>query len=133
MPRASEAQPPSTKPPSRGPVAAGLQDGGSGQGAGPPGPGNAVLHLSCLLGSAVSGPSNQQEGRLVDVIARLSGANSAGWHPAVTGLVVDFEGQERFAHAHQLVSLSYESAVLSVEPAALGPFERRPGEVLLKR
>ena len=69
----------------------------------------------------------------MDVIARLSGANSAGWHPAVTGLVVDFEGQERFAHAHQLVSLSYESAVLSVEPAALGPFERRPGEVLLKR
>ncbi len=92
-----------------------------------------VLHLSCLLGTAVSGPSDQQSGRLVDVIARLSGANSAGWHPAVTGLVVDFEGQERFAHAHQLVSLSYAEAVLSVEPAALGPFERRPGEVLLQR
>ena len=56
----------------------------------------------------MTGPSNQHPGRLVDVIARLAGANSAGWHPAVTGLVVDFDGEERFAHAHQLVSLSYE-------------------------
>jgi hypothetical protein len=70
---------------------------------------------------------------LTDVIARLAGANSAGWHPAVTGLVVDFDGQERFAHAYQLVGLSYEGAVLSVAPRDLGLFERRPGEVLLER
>jgi hypothetical protein len=92
-----------------------------------------VQHLSCLLGTTVIGPSNQHPGRLVDVIARLAGANSAGWHPSVTGLVVDFDGEERFAHARQLVSLSYEGAVLSVEPSDLGPFERRPGEVLLER
>ncbi len=67
------------------------------------------------------------------MIARLAGANSASWHPAVTGLVVDFDGQERFAHARDLVSLTYEAAVLRVEPAALGLFERRPGEVLLER
>ena len=58
---------------------------------------------------------------MVDVIARLAGANSASWHPAVTGLVVDFDGQERFAHARDLVSLTYEAAVLGVEPADPGP------------
>ena len=92
-----------------------------------------MLHLSCLLGITVSGPSNQQSGPLVDVIARLAGANSAGWHPAVTGLVVDVDGEKRFAHARQLVSMTYESAALSVELTDLGPFERRPGEVLLER
>jgi len=72
---------------------------------------------------------------LVDVIAHLAGANFAGWHPAVTGLVVDVDvdGQDRFARFDQLVSLSYEAAILSAEPADLGPFERRPGEVLLER
>jgi CBS domain-containing protein len=91
------------------------------------------LHLSCLLGTAVSGPGEVETGRLVDVIARLAGANSAGWHPAVSGLVVDVDGRQRFAHAHQLLSLTYGQAVLSVEPADLGPFERRPGEILLER
>lgn len=81
----------------------------------------------------MSGPGNHQFGRLADVIARLAGANSTGWHPAVTGLVVDLDGQDRFAHAYQLVSLTYEAAILSVEPEDLGLFERRPGEVLLER
>ena len=79
------------------------------------------------------GPARQGAGRLVDVIARLAGANSPGWHPTVTGLVVDFEGQEKFAHARHLVRLGYEEAVLRTEPADLGPCERRPGEVLLER
>jgi CBS domain-containing protein len=70
---------------------------------------------------------------LTDVIARLAGAGSPGWHPAVTGVVVNYDGLDRFAHAHQLLALSYDGARLNVEPAELGPFERRPGEVLLDR
>ena len=94
----------------------------------------AVLHLSCVLGIPVVGPSGQQVGRLADVIARLAGAGTAvAWHPGVTGLVVNLDGEDKFAHAYQIVSLGYESARLSIEPGALGPFERRPGEVLLGR
>jgi len=96
-----------------------------------------VLHLSCVLGIPVTGPDGHNAGRLADVIARLAGATgdsaNVAWHPLVTGLVVDFEGQERFAHAYQLVSLDNESARLSVDPEDLGSFERRPGEMLLGR
>jgi CBS domain-containing protein len=93
-----------------------------------------ALHLSCLLGIPVLGPAEHHEGRLVDVIARLAGETTVGtWHPLVTGLVVDYDGQDRFAHAYQVDSLSYDSARLSVDPKDLGPFERRPGEVLLAK
>ncbi len=93
-----------------------------------------MLHLSCLLGIPVVGPVEQHVGRLVDVIARLAGETMTGtWHPSVTGLVVDYDGQDRFAHAHEIESLSYEAARLTVDPKDLGPFERRSGEVLLAK
>jgi len=47
--------------------------------------------------------------------------------------VVNCQGQDKFAHAYQIVTLGQEFAQLSIEPADLGPFERRPGEVLLGR
>jgi CBS domain-containing protein len=100
----------------------------------PSSPGGDVLHLSCLLGIPVMGPDEQHPGRLSDVIARMdTDGSGATFHPLVTGLVVDFEGQDRFAHAYQVASLSYEAARLSVDPKDLGLFERRPGELLLAR
>ena len=94
----------------------------------------AVLHLSCLLGVDVTGPGRQNVGKLVDVIARLAEPGSAvAWHPGVTGLVVDFDGEDKFAHAYQIVNLGYDGAQLSIHLDTLGPFERRPGEVLLSR
>jgi len=73
-------------------------------------------------------------GRLADVIARLAEEGTAGaWHPGVTGLVVNYDSQDKFAHAYQIVKLTTEGAQLSIEPGGLGPFERRPGEVLLGR
>lgn len=92
-----------------------------------------VLHLSGLLGTVVTGPSGPLEGRLNDVIARLGGGSSPAWHPRVTGLVVGVDGSDKFAHAYQLAELGYDRGVLKVDLASLGPFERRPGEVLLGR
>lgn len=93
-----------------------------------------MLHLSCLLGAEVIGPDGQHGGRLVDVIARLAGSNaSPTWHPSVTGLVVEVDGRERFAHDHDIASLGYEVSRLGVSPRQLGPFERRSGEILLGR
>ncbi len=66
---------------------------------------------------------------MADLIARLS----TGSHPAVSGLVVNVGGEERFVHARDVAGLSYEGADLAVGPAELGPFERRPGEMLLAR
>ncbi|MCL6091503.1 MAG: hypothetical protein M1435_00915, partial [Actinobacteria bacterium] len=95
---------------------------------------SVVLGLSGLTGTVVSGPSGPLEGRLSDVIARLGGEGSSpGWHPRVTGLVVAVEGVDKFAHAYQLSELGYERTRLKVDLASLGPFVRRPGEVLLGR
>jgi CBS domain-containing protein len=100
-------------------------------GAGPTVP---LLHLSCLVGTPVAGADRLAQGRLVDVIARLAGARSRpSWCPPVTGVVVEVAGQQRFAHDHEVARLGYLEVGLTVAPSSLGPFERRPGEVLLDR
>jgi CBS domain-containing protein len=129
VPGPPEPQPPSTASTSPGGAVTGTADGYRGQSQGDD---PSVLHLSCLLGIPVVGPGEQHAGRLVDVIARLAGESMTGtWHPSVTGLVVNYDGEDRFAHAHELESLGYDAARLTVDPKDLGPFERRPGEVLL--
>ncbi len=134
VPGASEAQPPSTGPAGTGLANNQAVDPAPGQGGPPGGSDDRILHLSCLLGIPVLGPTEQPVGKLVDVIARLAtDGTGATWHPSVTGLVVNFDGQDRFAHAHEIASLSYDSARLTVGPTDLGPFERRDGEVLLAR
>jgi len=149
VPRASEGQPPSTQPPGsttgQGGAASAASEASAASPASAPGvtspvAGQAeegqspILHLSGVLGIAVHGPSGEEEGRLGDVIARLAGAGTGlAWHPGVTGLVVEYEGRERFAHASEVTDLTYDKAVLTLEPGSLGLFERRPGEVLLGR
>lgn len=134
MPGVPEPQPPSTPSAGTGPAATETVGGSFGPAADPDGGDPHVLHLSCLLGIPVRGPGEQHEGRLSDVIARLAGESLTGtWHPLVTGLVVNYDGQDRFAHAHEIETLGYDSARLSVDPKDLGPFERRPGEVLLAK
>ena len=137
MPRAREAQPPSTKPP-RAAAADGRPAGkGRGRDWSSAGQEGDVLHLSCVLGIPVIAPDGHNAGRLADVIARLAGATgesaNATWHPLVTGLVVDFEGQERFAHAYQLVSLDSESAKLVGRPEGPGLVRTAPGRDVVGR
>jgi CBS domain-containing protein len=122
VPRARGDPLPGTTSPAR-------SGGELGQSVGAP----EILHLSGLLGTLVTGPTGPLEGRLNDVIARLGGDSSPAWHPRVTGLVVGVDGADKFAHAYQVAELGYERAVLKVDLASLGPFERRPGEVLLGR
>jgi len=121
VPRTRGGQPPSTVKASEGSGGANIEVRGP------------VVYLSSLLGAPVSGVAGPTEGRLADVIARLGGDTSPAWYPRVTGLVVSVEGADRFAHAYQLSELADERAVLNVDLASLGPFERRPGEVLLGR
>lgn len=98
-------------------------------GSEPPGPAVEVVHLSCLLGGPVLGGDGHRVGRLADVIAWLGD----GGYPPLTGLVVKIDGRDRFAHIREVASLDRGEVRLAVDPSGLGPFERRPGEVLLAR
>jgi CBS domain-containing protein len=124
VPRTRGGEPPSTTPPDG---RAEDDDRAYGEAQG------EALYLSKLLGARVLGTSGHMEGRLVDIIARLGGDSSPAWMPRVTGLVVSVEGEDKFAHAYQLSTLNHDGATLKVDLASLGPFERRPGEVLLGR
>ncbi len=87
------------------------------------------MHLSCVLGAEVRGPSERHAGRLADVIIRLGD----GGYPPVTGLVIDVGGSERFVAVSSVLDLDRDEVRLDVAPESLGPFQRRPGEVLLAR
>lgn len=87
-----------------------------------------LVHLSCLLGARLVGPSDQREGRLIDVIVRLGGG-----YPPVTGLVAHVDGIDRFVPVVEVVSLSCDEARTATPPGSFGGFERRAGEVLLSR
>ncbi|HLI55260.1 MAG TPA: CBS domain-containing protein [Acidimicrobiales bacterium] len=95
----------------------------------PPSTAVEVMHLSCLLGSQVKASDGQPAGKLSDVIVRLGD----GGYPPLTGVVVNIAGQERFAHIHDVARLDCDEVRLSTDAGRLGPFERRPGEVLLAK
>lgn len=88
-----------------------------------------VVHLSCLLGGQVMASDGRRVGKLTDVIVRLGD----GGYPPLTGLVLDVAGRERFAHMSDVSGLDTGAVRLSRDPGRLGPFERRPGEVLLAK
>lgn len=88
-----------------------------------------VLHLSCLLGGPVLTPDDRRVGELVDVIVMLQPVG----YPPVSGLVVKVDDTDRFLGAGRVTSMSCDEVRLGADPGELGPFERRPGEVLLSR
>ena len=95
----------------------------------PPSTAVGVVHLSSLLGEPVEDLDGNQIGRLADVIVRLGD----GGYPPLSGLILKVGGNEIFAHMHQIAELGSEKVVLKSSSSQLGPFERRPGEVLLGR
>ncbi|MDE3207168.1 MAG: magnesium transporter [Acidobacteriota bacterium] len=72
-------------------------------------------------------PDGRRTGRMSDVIVGLGD----GPYPPLTGLVVTVSGKDRFAHMHDVAALAHDGVRLSTRAETLGPFERRPGEVLL--
>ncbi len=86
-----------------------------------------MMHLSSLLGGQVVASDGRRVGKLTDVIVRLGD----GGYPPLTGLVVTVGGHERFAHMYDVAALDGDGVRLATGVDRLGPFERRPGEVLL--
>jgi CBS domain-containing protein len=89
-----------------------------------------VLHLSALAGSPLLDASGERLGRVEDVIVRLDGGDEL---PPVTGLKARIGGREMFVPAERIERLEAHAARTSTTKLNLAQFERRPGEVLLRR
>jgi hypothetical protein len=87
-----------------------------------------VLHLSELVGRALTDSRGESIGRLADVIARLRGAE----HPLITGLVAGLAGREIFVPLEQVSGFDGQVLKLTSAKLDLRQFERREGEVLLR-
>jgi hypothetical protein len=90
----------------------------------------AVLHLSSLVGSPLLDSSGERLGRVEDLIARLDVGDQL---PPVTGLKARISGREMFVPADRIAGLEQAAARTSTTKLNLAQFERRPGEVLLRR
>ncbi|MGO9778647.1 MAG: magnesium transporter MgtE N-terminal domain-containing protein [Streptosporangiaceae bacterium] len=88
-----------------------------------------ILRLSDLLKRPLVDRSGESIGRLSDVIARLRGDD----YPLVTGLVATVGGREVYVPIEQVAISDGEALRLTSARLDLRHFERRPGEVLLKR
>jgi len=97
----------------------------------PPAPGarQDTLRLSELLGRPLVDRSGEAIGRVSDVIARLRGDD----YPVVTGLVASVGGREVYVPVEQVSDFDGDVLRLTSARLDLRRFERRPGEVLLKR
>ena len=93
-------------------------------------PGRAVepVRLSGLLRRAAVAGSGQALGRVVDVVVRLRGQD----YPHVSGLVTDLSGRRVFLPADAVADWQPDRLVLTSPRLDVRPFERRPGEVLLR-
>jgi CBS domain-containing protein len=88
-----------------------------------------VVVLSQLLRRPLTGRGGEAVGRLADVIVRLRGRD----YPVVTGLVARIGSREVFLPITQVAVFDSERIRLTSEVVDLRPFERREGEVLLRR
>src|SRR5262249_39295542 len=87
-----------------------------------------VLHLSELVGRAITDKRGESIGKLADIIVRLRGAD----HPLVTGLVAAVAARQVFVPLEQVSSFDGEVLKLTSARLDLRQFERRHGEVLLR-
>jgi CBS domain-containing protein len=87
-----------------------------------------VLHLSLILGGALVDGNGDRLGRVEDLIVRLGESG----YPPITGLLVSVAGRRSFLPAELVSDVAHGRVVLPQPKLDLRPFERRPGEVLLR-
>src|ERR1700733_7076545 len=89
-----------------------------------------IAHLSSLAGSPLLDSAGERLGKVEDVVARLdSGDGSA----PVIGLTARIGGRELFVPVARVERLGPDSVQTSTTKLNVAQFERRPGEVLLRR
>ena len=91
--------------------------------------GVARLWLTEITGSRIVDRAGETLGRVEDVIVRLG----AGGYPPVTGLIGRLAGRQLFVPQERVGEVARGRVQLSGETLSLLRFERRQGEVLLRR
>ncbi|HEY7892578.1 MAG TPA: CBS domain-containing protein [Solirubrobacteraceae bacterium] len=89
----------------------------------------SILHLSSLAGSPLRDSDGERLGKVEDLIVRLDGAG----YPPITGLLVKVAGRTSYLGVDRVSELGPEGATLRGAQLDLRRFERRQGEVLLRR
>jgi CBS domain-containing protein/sporulation protein YlmC with PRC-barrel domain len=89
-----------------------------------------IAHVSSLAGSPLLDSVGKRLGRVEDVVARL---DSAEGESPVIGLTARIAGREMFVPVERIEQLGPYSVTTSTTKLDLAPFERRPGEVLLRK
>jgi len=88
-----------------------------------------LLHVSLVAPGVLRDRSGAQLGRVVDLIVRLDQPG----YPAVTGVLAAIERRQSFVPADQIGDIQSGAITLSRERLDLRPFQRREGEVLLRK
>jgi CBS domain-containing protein len=105
----------------------GPQDRAQGSGGSEEGTGS--LYLAQIVGTSVVDPGGDEIGTVRDLVARFGSDR----HPPVTGIVVRRRRKELFVEQPQVEEISPRTVKVACRRADLRPFQRRPGEVLLRR
>jgi CBS domain-containing protein len=89
-----------------------------------------IISLVGLDGCPVLNQSGEEVGRLVDLVARVSGEDD---YPAITGLVIRVGRRRAYLDASAIAKVDRRSVTLRTARMDLREFQRREGEVLLCR
>jgi CBS domain-containing protein/sporulation protein YlmC with PRC-barrel domain len=89
-----------------------------------------IAHLSSLAGSPLLDSVGKRLGKVEDVVA---GLGSGEGEAPVIGLTARIAGREMFVPMERIDQLGPSSVTTSTMKFDLAPFERRPGEVLLRK
>ena len=88
-----------------------------------------VLHLSFVVGGALRDAEGERLGRVDDLIVRLEGEE----YPPVSGAVATVAGRQVFVPTDLIDEIADGRIALRAERLDLQHFQRRQGEVLLKK
>ncbi|WP_370086459.1 magnesium transporter MgtE N-terminal domain-containing protein [Streptacidiphilus sp. MAP12-16] len=90
----------------------------------------SLVSVAGLVGGPVTNQAGEDVGRVVDIVARLYGADP---YPPLTGLVVRVGRRRAFLLADTIEQVAAGQVRLRTARMDLREYERRPGEVLLAR
>src|ERR1700736_1606606 len=91
--------------------------------------GQRLLRLTQIVRGSLVDPAGETLGRVTDLVVRLR----SGDYPPVLGLQVRIGGRHVFVPISQITELSSGRVQLAGESVNRQRFERREGEVLLRR
>ena len=89
-----------------------------------------VVHVSSLAGSPLLHSSGERLGKVEDVVARIDEGDGEAW---VVGLTASLGGGDVFVPIDRIEQLGPHSVSTATTKLDVAPFERRPGEVLLRK